>query len=130
MTWNINTLKERGLITTGFHLPYNPDLVGLARQMRKKPTEAEKKIWDGLLRNFKFPVLRQRPIDHFIVDFYCAKLKLVIEIDGAAHFTDEGRAADQEKRQIFKGYGLNVIRFSDHKVLKRFSEVCDEINAI
>lgn len=130
MIWNIDTLKERGLITTGFHLPYNPGLVTLAREMRKKPTEAEKKIWDGFLRDFKFPVLRQRPIDNFIVDFYCANLKLVIEIDGAAHFTDEGRAADKEKKQILAGYGLNVIRFSDHEVVNRFSEVCEKINAI
>ena len=130
MTWNIDTLKERGLITTGFHLPYNPDLVSLARQMRKKPTEAEKKIWDRLLRNFKFPVLRQRPIDNFIVDFYCSKLKLVIEIDGAAHFTDDGRSADKEREQILNGYELKVIRFSDHEVLRGFSTVCEKLNAI
>jgi very-short-patch-repair endonuclease len=128
INWDINTLKERGLITTGFHLPYNPNLVDLARQMRKNQTEAEKKLWIGLLRDFKFPVLRQRPIDNFIVDFYCAKLKLVIEIDGATHFTDEGRAADRERLEILKGYGLEVIRISDHEVMSSFSMICKKIN--
>jgi very-short-patch-repair endonuclease len=85
MTWDNESLKRRELITTGFHLPYNPDLVSLARSMRKDLTPAEKKLWEGLFRDFKCRVLRQRPIDNFIVDFYCPKMKLVIEIDGATH---------------------------------------------
>jgi len=52
-------------------------------------TPAEKKLWYSYLRDFKFRVLRQKPINNFIVDFYCAKLKLVIEIDGDSHFTND-----------------------------------------
>jgi very-short-patch-repair endonuclease len=128
MNWNSETLKERGLITTGFHLPYNPGLLNTARIMRKNMTEAESKIWMDLLRSFRFPILRQRPIDNFIVDFYFAKLKLVIEIDGAAHFTREGKAADKERSEILNGYGLKVIRFSNNDVLQHFSQVRDHIN--
>lgn len=62
--------------------------------MRQNPTLAEKKLWQDCLRTFPLRVLRQRPIDRFIVDFYCATLKLVIEIDGDSHFTDTGRAYD------------------------------------
>jgi very-short-patch-repair endonuclease len=127
MNWDNESLKRRGLITTGFHLPYNPDLVGLARLMRKDLTPAEKKLWEGLLRDFKFRVLRQRPIDNFIVDFYCPKMKLVIEIDGAGHFKDEGKALDRERAEILKAYGLRVVRFSDHDVMMHFSEVCEGI---
>jgi len=127
MNWDYESLKRRGLITTGFHLPYNPDLVGRARSMRKALTSAEKKLWEGLLRDFKFRVLRQRPIDNFIVDFYCPKMKLVIEIDGAAHFKDEGKALDRERAEILKAYGLRVVRFSDHDVMMHFSEVCEKI---
>jgi very-short-patch-repair endonuclease len=54
-------------------------------------TPAEKRLWYGYLRAFKFRVLRQRPIDNFIVDFFCAQLKLVIEVDGEGHFTNDGR---------------------------------------
>jgi very-short-patch-repair endonuclease len=66
-------------------------LIARAKELRKKPTPAEKKLWQNYLRAFKFRVLRQRPINNFIVDFYCADLKLVIEVDGESHFTEEGR---------------------------------------
>jgi len=127
MNWDNESLKRRGLITTGFHLPYNPDLVGRARSMRMALTPAEKKLWKGLLKNFKFRVLRQRPIDNFIVDFYCPKRKLVIEIDGACHFKDEGKTLDKERTEILEAYGLRVVRFSDHDVMKNFSGVCEKI---
>jgi very-short-patch-repair endonuclease len=86
-------------------------------------TAAEKKLWYGYLRTFKFKVFRQRPIDHFIVDFYCPSLKLVIEIDGDSHFTDEGKEYDQERAQRLEGYGLRVVRSLISrfcKILKRF----------
>jgi very-short-patch-repair endonuclease len=80
-----------------YHLPYNPDLIARARELRKMMTPEEKKLWYDYLRNFKFKVLRQRPIDHFIVDFYCPSLKLVIEVDGEVHFSDESQAYDYER---------------------------------
>jgi|GEM_PF-78679 len=123
-------LKEQGLITTGYHLPYNPKLVERAKELRKNMTEAEKKIWYEFLRNFKYPVLRQRPIHHFIVDFYCAKLKLVIEIDGDQHYTEEGKAYDEERRKILESYGLREIRFKNYEVLNEFEKVCKAIEGI
>jgi very-short-patch-repair endonuclease len=130
MSWDLESIKRRGLITTGFHLPYNPELVDVARKLRKESTAAEKKLWDGLLKNFKFRVLRQRPIDHFIVDFYCPKMKLVIEVDGAAHYSKEGKEADRERSRVLEAYGLQVIRFSDHEVINHFSRVCTKIQEI
>ena len=110
-----------------FHLPYNPDLVAKARELRKNMTPAEKKLWYDYLRNFKFRVLRQRPIAFFIVDFYCAALKLVIEVDGDSHFTEAGRAYDTERTAILEGYGLKVIRFTNDEVLHNFEAVCDRL---
>ncbi len=123
-------LHKDGLITTGYHLPYNPKLVEAARQLRKNLTDAEKKLWNGFLRKFKYPVLRQRPIHHFIVDFYCAKLKLVIEIDGEQHYTEEGKAYDEERTRILESYGLRVIRFKNKDVFENFDEVCKKIDEI
>ena len=80
----MSTLREKQ-----FFLPYDRRLVTLAKEMRKNPTPAERKLWD-YLRTFPFRVWRQRPISCFIVDFYCPKLKLAIEVDGASHFTVEG----------------------------------------
>ena len=115
------------LNTSNFHLPYNPKLVEKAKELRQNPTPAEKKLWRGYLRTFPLRILRQRPIDRFIVDFYCAALKLVIEIDGDSHFTDEGQVYDLERTGILAGYGLKVIRFTNDEVMKDFEGVCCNI---
>ncbi|MFB2917553.1 MULTISPECIES: endonuclease domain-containing protein [Aerosakkonema] len=114
---------------TDFHLPYNPQLVARAKELRKNPTPAEKKLWQNYLRNFKFRILRQRPIDNFIVDFYCAALRLVIEVDGERHFTDEGQDYDRERTQILQGYGLKVVRFTNDEVWNNFEGVCRQIES-
>ena len=65
------TLKERCLITNGYSLPYNPILLARAAVMRKNMTPAEFKLWKRFLKSFCFIIYRQRPIDNFIIDFYC-----------------------------------------------------------
>lgn len=115
--------KRKILITTGYHLPYNPELKERARKLRNNPTPAERKLWYQFLRNLNYPVLRQKPIDFFIVDFYCAKLKLVIEVDGDTHYTDEGLLYDKRRTEILEKYGLSVVRFTNHEVLNNFESV-------
>jgi len=110
-----------------FHLPYNPELTAKAKQLRRNMPPAKQKLWHSYLRNFKFRVLRQRPIDYFIVDFYCAELKLAIEVDGTAHFTPEGLSADQQRTQRLEGYGISVLRFSNEEIMHQFEAVCDRI---
>ncbi|MFB2834738.1 endonuclease domain-containing protein [Floridanema evergladense] len=122
--------NHQNLNTTEFHLPYNPQLIARAKELRKNSTPAEKKLWQNYLRTFKFRVLRQRPIDNFIVDFYCAALKLVIEVDGESHFTKEGQEYDRERTQILQGYGLKVVRFTNDQVLNNFEAVCLEIEGL
>ncbi|AOX00811.1 endonuclease [Moorena producens PAL-8-15-08-1] len=112
-----------------FHLPYNSKLVTRARELRKTMTPAERKLWSDYLKKFKFRVLRQRPIGNFIVDFYCAAFKLVIEVDGEYHSTQSAQVYDQERTQIIKGYGLKVIRFTNDEVLHNFEAVCDRISS-
>ncbi len=122
--------RERNTITTGFHIPYNPKLKNRARELRKNMTEAEKKIWYAFLRGFKHRFLRQKPIDNYIVDFYCTGLKLVIEIDGDTHSTKEEIEYDKYRTQILEGYGLKVIRFTNYQIFNNFDEVCNEIESI
>ncbi len=112
-----------------FCLPYNPELVTRAKELRKNMTVAEKKLWYGYLRGFNYRVLRQRPIAFFIVDFYCAALKLVIEVDGDSHFTEEGQDYDARRTEVLEGYGLRVIRFTNDEVLHGFEEVCLRIES-
>ncbi|MBX9255161.1 endonuclease domain-containing protein [Desmonostoc muscorum CCALA 125] len=115
------------LNSSNLHLPYNPKLVERAKELRKNMTPAEKKLWYEYLRNFQYRVLRQRPINHFIVDFYCPTLQTVIEIDGHSHFTNEGQDYDLERTNILEGYGLKIIRFTNSQVLNHFDSVCEQI---
>ncbi|NEQ43432.1 MAG: endonuclease domain-containing protein [Leptolyngbya sp. SIOISBB] len=117
------------LNNSDFHLPYNPALAFRAKELRKSMTPAEKKLWYQYLRNFKHRVLRQRPIDHFIVDFYCPHLKLIIEVDGDSHFNETARAYDLQRSQTLAGYGLQVIRFTNEQVFGQFEAVCASIKA-
>lgn len=115
------------LNTNDFHLPYNRALVSRAKELRKNMTPAEKKLWYGYLRTFNFKVLRQRPIDYFIVDFYCPTLKLVIEVDGESHYTNEGKYYDRQRTQRLESYGIKVIRYTNQQILDDFESVCNEI---
>ncbi|MGH2414375.1 MAG: endonuclease domain-containing protein [Microcystaceae cyanobacterium] len=109
-----------------FFLPYNPQLIARAKEMRKNPTPAERKLWE-FLRAFPLKMWRQKPIEHFIVDFYCPKLKLVIEVDGDSHFTPDSMAYDAARTNVLEGYGLRVIRFTNDEVLDDFEGVCERI---
>jgi very-short-patch-repair endonuclease len=117
----------RKLSHNRFHLPYDRQLVERAKELRQNMTFAEKKLWNEYLKTFPLRVLRQRPIAHFIVDFYCAELKLVIEVDGDSHFTEDAQEHDRERTQILNGYGLTVMRFTNQQVLHEFEAVCLQI---
>jgi very-short-patch-repair endonuclease len=110
-----------------FHLPYDHNLIELARQMRKNPTPAEKKLWEEYLRNLSVRILRQKPIGRFIVDFYCASVKLAIEVDGQQHYTESGQIYDTERTAVLSGYDIKVIRFSNQEVMTDFERVCTQI---
>ena len=106
------------------YIPYNPKLVEEARKNRKNQTQAEKKMWLNILKNRQFTnykFLRQKPLDNFIADFYCAKLMLVIEIDGDSHTTQ--REYDTLRSEKLEEYGINVIRYTNDDVLSNIEEV-------
>lgn len=130
MNFDKETLRKRGIIWKGNHLPYNPNIVENAKKLRKNLTPEEKRLWYGYLRTFKYRVLRQRPIDNYIIDFYCPKLKLVIELDGRHHNSIKNRLYDKEREKILTAYGLQVKRFSNLDINNRFDWVCEEIERI
>ncbi len=124
------TFKAKGLITTGFHLPYNPDLIEIAHLLRNNLTPAEKKIWYSYFCSCEFRVLRQRPIDNYILDFYCPKYEFVIEIDGESHFTQQGKLNDAERTVTLERYGLKFIRFQNHDVMNNMEGVVIKIEEV
>lgn len=106
---------------------YNPKLIPKARENRANMTPAERKLWFEFLRQHAAHFRKQRPFKSYIVDFYCAKAKLVIELDGEHHFTPEGQAYDAERTGYLQTLGLHVIRFSNAEVLGNFEGVCSII---
>jgi len=107
---------------------HNPTLTPNARALRKAMTPQEKRLWYGFLRDYPIRILRQKVIDRFIVDFYCAKARLVIEIDGNQHETKQGRAHDSERTQYLQGRGLTVLRLSNATVDVDYANVCNVID--
>ena len=107
---------------------HNPTLTPNARALRKVMTPQEKQLWYGFLRSYPIPILRQKVIDRFIVDFYCSKARLVIEIDGNHHDTKQGIAHDFERTQYLQGYGLAVLRFSNTAIDTDYTNVCKRID--
>ena len=106
---------------------YDRKLKARADYLRKHMTQQEWNLWYFYLRNHKLKWYRQRIIDRFIVDFYCHSAKLVIEIDGKQHYTDQGIVYDTERTQVLQGYGLKVLRYTNQQLECNFQEVCWDI---
>lgn len=106
---------------------YDKKLKSRADELRKNMTQQEWNLWYFYLRNYRLKWYRQRIIDRFIVDFYCHAAKLVIEIDGKQHYTDQGIVYDTERTQVLQGYGLKVLRYTNQQLVDNFQEVCWDI---
>lgn len=88
---------------------YNKNNKQLARQLRSNMTEEEKTLRYRYLRNCRVRFLRQKPIGNYIVDFYCPKLHLVIELDGSQHYSDNGIQYDNKWTEDSKEYGIKAV---------------------
>ena len=98
-------------------IKYDPRLKDKATELRNNPTAAERKMWNILRMNFKqYAFTRQKPLDYFIVDFFCNKLNLIIEVDGEIHDFRQERDAERDNIFLMK-YGLKTIRFKNDFVL-------------
>ncbi len=106
------------------YIERNPDLTQKARELRKNMTPWERKLWYDFLRTYPVRFQRQKPIDNYIVDFYCASHKLVTELDGGQHYEESGIMYDQRRTQTLEGLGVWVLRFSNWDVDTNFQGVC------
>ena len=120
-------LKHMGLITNGYCLPYNPNLTQRAKELKENMTEFERKLWDGFLKKFVYKITCQKQIDNYIVDFYCNKLKLVIEIDGEIHENSNNKEYNLERTKVLEAYRLKVLRFTNKDIEIDFENVCKKI---
>ena len=109
-------------------LKYNKDLIVYAKELRKNMTPWEMKLWNLFLREYPIRFQRQKVIDNYIVDFYCAKARLVIELDGGGHYTDEQMQYDATRTKILEKYGLKVLRICNLEIDNNFYHVCEYID--
>ncbi len=109
---------------------YSPKLIANARSLRRDMPPAERRLWfDGLsILPHKFP--RQRPVGSYIVDFYCAAAKLVIELDGATHGDPHAQQRDAARTKYLESVGLQVIRFTNADVMTNLEGVVIEIERV
>ena len=105
----------------------NPKLRKNAQKLRREMTKEERHLWYDFLKQLPVTVNRQKVIDHFIVDFYCASAKLVIELDGSQHYEDEGTASDRERDYALNQLGLSVVRYSNDDINRNFDGVCTDL---
>ena len=111
-------------------IKYNKQNITFAKNLRKNATKQEKHLWYDFLSKYEVRFQRQKAIDNFIADFYCYKAKLIIEIDGSQHYTEEGQKYDEFRTFILEGYNLRVIRFTNEQIDKNFIGVCEYIDMV
>lgn len=98
---------------------YNKTLIVRARANRK-----------DIIPNLPVKVMRQRVIGNYIADFYCASKKLVIEVDGDTHYTNEAREYDRERTAFFESLGIRVMRYPNNEVIENPDEVLEDLKRI
>ena len=105
----------------------NPKLHGSAKRLRREMTKEERHLWYDFFKATGVQAHRQKPIGPYIVDFYIASAKLVVELDGSQHYEDDGKAADQKRDEFLRWQGLTVLRYSNADVNRNFQGVCEDI---
>ena len=108
-------------------IPYNKKLVSNARTLRKNMTPEEKHLWYDFLKRIPFNVRRQHNIENYIVDFYIAQKKIVIEVDGRQHQLPDRKEADEQRDAVLATWGITVLRYSNDNIRNNFNGVAEDI---
>ncbi len=109
---------------------HNEELVPLAKTLRKNMTKEERHLWYDFLKTYPAHFQRQKVLGKYIVDFYCAQAKLIIELDGSQHYDDIEIEKDKQRTAFLEEYGLKVIRFPNNEINQYFDAVCEYIDNI
>ena len=106
----------------------NPKLTHLSRELRKNQTKEESLLWYNFLRLYKPRFHRQYVIGNYIVDFYCHKAKIAVELDGSQHYDPTAMENDHIRTHTLQEMGITVLRFTNLEVKRNFNEVCEVID--
>lgn len=109
--------------------PYSKNLKELSQKLRSNQTDAERKLWQRINRDqlLGFRFNRQKPLLNYIVDFYCAKAKLIIELDGSHHYEAEHQEKDRLRDDELRSLGFTVMRFSNDEIYYEIEDVVEQI---
>lgn len=109
--------------------PYSKNLKELSQKLRSNQTDAERKLWQRINRDqlLGFRFNRQKPLLNYIVDFYCAKAKLIIELDGSHHYEAEHQEKDRQRDDELRSLGFTVMRFSNDEIYYEIEAVVEQI---
>ncbi len=108
--------------------PYNnPKLTSNAKSLRKNMTKEERHLWYDFLKELPVTVHRQKVIGQYIVDFYIAESKIVIELDGSQHYEDDGQRKDADRDACLQAQGMTVLRYANSDINKNYRGVCQDI---
>ena len=106
---------------------YNKNLVSSAQELRKNMTPEERHLWYDFLKRLPVTVNRQKNIGNYIVDFYIASARIVIEIDGVQHKMPEQHEADMKRDDDLRRLGNTVLRYTNQDIRHRFNTVCQDV---
>ena len=106
---------------------HNPVLKPYSQKLRKEMMKEERHLWYDYLKTLPVTINRQKVVGKYILDFYCAKTKTAIEIDGSQHFEKEGIEKDVERDAYLKEQGIKVLRYSNYDINRNFEAVCIDI---
>ena len=109
---------------------YNKLNIPLAKTLRKNMTPWERKLWHAFLKNYPIRFQRQKAIGNYIVDFYCAKARLIIELDGSHHYYNKQEKSDEIRTKELESMNLKVLRICNLDVNTKFVEVCEYIDSV
>ena len=107
--------------------PYNSALLQRARELRTNATKQENRLWYEFLRVFRPRFTRQRIVGSYILDFYCGKARLAVELDGSQHFEPSAMKYDSVRTEFLNSFGIQVMRFANTDINRSFEGVCDAI---
>ena len=107
---------------------YNKENIPLAKALRKNMTPWERKLWYDFLRTYPVRIQRQKAIGNYIADFYCARARLVIELDGGGHYTAEQAEKDAQRTKDLESMNLTVVRICNLDIDRNFRGVCEYID--
>ena len=107
---------------------YNKTNIPLAKTLRKNMTQWERKLWYEFLRNYPIRFQRQKALGNYIADFYCAKARLVVELDGDGHFFNKQEQKDATRTKELESMNLTVIRICNLDIDRNFNGVCEYID--